>query len=72
MLAMLLAWTSITRDEIQGVQGRYFLPILPLAYWLFASKKPLLRGKTAAWRPIIILSLLMEMILYTFYYTLAH
>lgn len=27
---MLLGWTPISRDSIVGVQGRYFLPILPL------------------------------------------
>ena len=32
MGVMLLAWTSDTRDVIEGVQGRYFLPVLPLFY----------------------------------------
>ena len=32
MGAMLLGWTSDTRDVIAGVQGRYFLPVLPLGY----------------------------------------
>lgn len=29
--AMLLYWTPRSYDEIQGLQGRYFLPILPVA-----------------------------------------
>lgn len=30
MFSMLLAWTPVTSKVIQGVQGRYLLPILPL------------------------------------------
>ena len=29
--SMLFAWTSVSDPVIQGVQGRYFLPVLPLA-----------------------------------------
>ena len=31
LLSMCVGWTSDTSDVIQGVQGRYFIPILPLA-----------------------------------------
>jgi hypothetical protein len=31
MLSMCVGWTSDTSDVIQGIQGRYFIPILPLA-----------------------------------------
>lgn len=30
MLAMLTAWTNVSSDMVEGVQGRYFLPVLPL------------------------------------------
>ena len=30
MLSMMLAWTPISSKVIQGVQGRYFLPFLPV------------------------------------------
>ena len=30
MTAMFLGWTSNTRDLIAGVQGRYFIPGIPL------------------------------------------
>ena len=30
MFSMYLGWTFVTEDTIQGVQGRYFLPVLPL------------------------------------------
>ena len=31
MTTMFLAWTSIGKETIQGLQGRYFIPCLPLA-----------------------------------------
>ena len=30
MLSMFLSWTSDNRPIIAGIQGRYFVPILPL------------------------------------------
>lgn len=40
MLVMLFTWTSDTRDVIQGVQGRYFLPAAaPMALVLSPPKK---------------------------------
>ena len=30
MFSMLLAWTPVSASFIRGVQGRYFLPLLPL------------------------------------------
>ena len=30
MVALLLGWTSIDATQIEGIQGRYFLPLLPL------------------------------------------
>jgi uncharacterized membrane protein len=35
--AMLLSWTPLSYNTIEGVQGRYFLPILPLALLLFRN-----------------------------------
>ena len=34
MLTMSLAWTSDTSGVVQGIQGRYFIPILPLLFLL--------------------------------------
>ncbi len=42
MVVMLLFWTPLGSDIVQGVQGRYFLPILPLI--LLA-----VRGRSLAW-----------------------
>jgi len=38
MLSMFLFWTSDTRDIIQGVQGRYFIPLIPLGLLLLKNK----------------------------------
>jgi uncharacterized membrane protein len=41
--AMLLSFTPITAGIIVGVQGRYFLPVLPLALLLFRNDKFVLK-----------------------------
>jgi len=38
MLSMFLFWTSDTRDIIQGVQGRYFIPLIPLGLLIVRNK----------------------------------
>ena len=43
MLALLLNWTSLDSPVIQGVQGRYVLPAMPLIFMLFRYKM----GKTS-------------------------
>ena len=35
--AMLLSWTPAGSKWIIGLQGRYFLPVLPLIYFIFAK-----------------------------------
>ena len=37
MPAMLLSWTSAGSDMIMGLQGRYFLPVLPLIFFVFTK-----------------------------------
>ena len=36
--SMLLAWTPKTSLTISGVQGRYFLPLLPISLMLLKNK----------------------------------
>ena len=43
MLSMFLAWTSDTRQIIQGVQGRYFIPVLPLLFMSCGNRTIVLR-----------------------------
>lgn len=35
---MLLEWTPVSRDYVEGVQGRYFLPVFLLALFAFRGK----------------------------------
>ena len=43
--AMLLSWTPITSRAVEGVQGRYFLPILPLVLLLFRNGRIVWKGR---------------------------
>lgn len=38
LLSMFIAWTPINSPVIEGVQGRYFLPLLPAVYLLLRNK----------------------------------
>lgn len=38
MLVMTLSWTPVSYDHIVGVQGRYFIPLLIPAIWLFRNR----------------------------------
>lgn len=38
MLVMALNWTPISKNYIVGVQGRYFLPLLVPAIWIFRTR----------------------------------
>lgn len=42
--AMYLTGTPLGADYVQGTQGRYFLPLLPLALMAFMPEEPPLRG----------------------------
>jgi uncharacterized membrane protein len=41
LLALYLFWTPVGRNVIEGVQGRYFLPLAALAVVAFCSPMPL-------------------------------
>ena len=43
LLALLLDFTPLGRDHIDGVQGRYFIPILPLIIFMFRSRVVVLK-----------------------------
>jgi len=34
-----IAWTSVGQNTIEGVQGRYFIPVASLFFLLFYNKK---------------------------------
>ena len=46
-LSQYLVWTPVNADYIEGIQGRYFLPIGPLAFLLFAT-----RARLQRWAPL--------------------
>ena len=39
MLVMLMSWTPLGSSVVEGVQGRYLLPVLPLALAAFRSRR---------------------------------
>ena len=43
--ALYIAWTPIGSKYIQGIQGRYFLPLIPILAILLSQKRILLQGK---------------------------
>lgn len=44
MFFMLLSWTPLTSEVVEGVQGRYFLPVLPLALLTLKNRKVQVTG----------------------------
>lgn len=57
MASMFLAWTSNTRPIIEGVQGRYFLPVLPLLGMGLSTDLVLTRRDTRRFYPVCALTL---------------
>jgi uncharacterized membrane protein len=51
-----ITWTSVGNNIIDGVQGRYFIPIAPLFFFLFYNKK--IRVNQNVFKGIIILFIL--------------
>ena len=45
LIAMLFGWTTKEQDFVEGIQGRYFLPILPLCLLMFRNKIVCLRER---------------------------
>lgn len=46
MLSMAVAWTPKSMETIQGVQGRYVLPVLPLLLLALLSRRVIISGDT--------------------------
>ena len=43
VLAMTTGWTPADSNRVEGVQGRYFLPFIPLVFFLFRSRHIVLK-----------------------------
>jgi hypothetical protein len=54
-LVLYLSWTPVDSPRINGLQGRYILPVLPLVGWLAPAYRPRLEQTLArAWYPVLI------------------
>lgn len=52
-LSQYLSWTAVGAAHIEGVQGRYFLPVVPLLLIALASRRSALRSAWAEWLPVL-------------------
>lgn len=54
-LALYLSWSPVDQATINGLQGRYILPVLPLLAWAIpAYGAPLDRALGLAWYPVLL------------------
>ena len=59
MFSMLLAWTPVTSNVINGVQGRYLLPLLPM--FLLTLKNDRVVRTDCADRPLLYVMMVMDL-----------
>jgi hypothetical protein len=58
-LALYLTWTALGADTINGLQGRYILPVLPLLAWGVPAYVPgIKRWLMPAWYPVLLFPLM--------------
>ena len=70
MLSMFLRWTSNTRAVIEGVQGRYFLPFLPLGLMALSNRTIVRTRDYLKWQYGIAAVLQSWIIIYILQYTI--
>ncbi len=63
LVGMLFWWTEPNAIKIHGVQGRYFIPVLPLA--LFAISPNRIARREGTWRLIAMAAVIIEIIVLT-------
>jgi len=70
-ILMYISWTPVGKDLIEGVQGRYFIPIAPLFFLLFYNTRIKINKKGINWGiilfTIISLSISLYVIIKRFY-----
>ena len=54
LMALMTSWTFVTEDVIAGVQGRYFLPVLPLLLFSMRGNSVVAKVKSA---PLIVMAI---------------
>ena len=56
--ALYVSWTPVAAQRVEGLQGRYFLPILPLLAWAVPEDgRRLERLQELAWYPVLLFPL---------------
>ncbi len=50
-LSMYLVWTPVGASVVEGVQGRYFIPVAPVALLIVANRRFAWKGWEARWMP---------------------
>lgn len=67
MTGMYISWTGVGSDTIQGVQGRYFIPILFLALLCLCKKDNYIKIKNIQYKLLVLVSILNLPALYSIY-----
>ena len=72
LFGMLLGWTSTESEMIEGIQGRYFSPLLPYFFAVFNNGKLRLPKKIDSYAVFMQIILLFETIVYILSYTFVN
>jgi uncharacterized membrane protein len=72
LLGFLLTWTNRNDEMIQGVQGRYFSPLLPYFFSIFNNKKVFLPKKTDRYLIFAQLLMMFSTVIYVLSFTFVN
>ncbi len=72
LFGMLLGWTSTESEMIEGLQGRYFSPLLPYFFAIFNNGKLRLPEKIDKYAVFVQIILIFETIIYVLSYTFVN
>lgn len=80
MIGMFVSWTDIYQEVIEdfggilveGIQGRYFSPVLPYFFVIFANKKIALPKRSEKYILLAYLFIFFEIVLYVLSYTFVN
>ena len=72
LAAMLTGWTTTDAEFIEGVQGRYFTPLLPYGFACLNNKKISIPDKFSIFIPYTQMLILFETVIYILSYTFVY
>ena len=72
LFGMLVGWTNTDSEMIEGIQGRYFSPLLPYFFAIFNNKRVSLPKKFDKYLIFIHILLMFEVIVYILSYTFVN